>query len=253
MTCRICGKKVSVFESVVISNNITGGNMFSCHPSVLASDVSIDLFYCSDCQHMQFHNVLSEITYTNYGYTNSYKVSNYLTDIYDRQISSLVKKSRRGGLFVDIGCGAGYALEVAQKYFQNILGIEPSKQFSEVLSRKNIPLINDYFSKEILNEKGIKIDTFFSSQVFEHLDNPLSILQDIYDLCNENAVGIIEVPDGQLVWEKKDFWPLLNSEKRVLRPANYPDGPGRGWFRYNKDIRGQKYGCGCFWFKRKEI
>jgi calcineurin-like phosphoesterase len=37
------------------------------------------------------------------------------------------------------------------------------------------------------------------------------------------------------VWEKREFWPLLDKEERVLRPANYPrSNPGRGWVRLEK-------------------
>ncbi|MDR1970729.1 MAG: YmdB family metallophosphoesterase [Treponema sp.] len=47
--------------------------------------------------------------------------------------------------------------------------------------------------------------------------------------------GADVITTGNHVWENRDFWPLLESEKRVLRPANYPAGnPGRGWVRLEK-------------------
>ena len=53
--------------------------------------------------------------------------------------------------------------------------------------------------------------------------------------------GADVVTSGNHVWEKRDFWPLLDSEKRILRPANYSEGPGRGWIRLHKEIRGRGY------------
>jgi metallophosphoesterase (TIGR00282 family) len=53
--------------------------------------------------------------------------------------------------------------------------------------------------------------------------------------------GADVVSSGNHVWEKRDFWPLLDSEKRVLRPGNYADAPGRGCVRIFKEIRGKKY------------
>jgi metallophosphoesterase (TIGR00282 family) len=42
--------------------------------------------------------------------------------------------------------------------------------------------------------------------------------------------GADMVTSGNHVWEKRDFWPFLDSEERLLRPANYPGkSPGRGW------------------------
>jgi calcineurin-like phosphoesterase len=49
------------------------------------------------------------------------------------------------------------------------------------------------------------------------------------------AAGADVVTSGNHVWEKRDFWPVLETESRVLRPANYPAGtPGRGWTRVEK-------------------
>jgi metallophosphoesterase (TIGR00282 family) len=50
------------------------------------------------------------------------------------------------------------------------------------------------------------------------------------DLDRIFAAGADLVTSGNHVWEKRDFWQVLNSENRILRPANYPAGaPGRGW------------------------
>jgi metallophosphoesterase (TIGR00282 family) len=47
--------------------------------------------------------------------------------------------------------------------------------------------------------------------------------------------GADVVSSGNHIWEKREFWPLLDSETRLLRPANYPAGtPGRGWVRIEK-------------------
>jgi calcineurin-like phosphoesterase len=68
----------------------------------------------------------------------------------------------------------------------------------------------------------------------------------------ENAAGgfgITEVEEGRIlnagadlittgnhVWEKREFWPVLDQEERILRPANYPGkAPGRGWALVRKN------------------
>ncbi len=44
------------------------------------------------------------------------------------------------------------------------------------------------------------------------------------------AAGVDVISSGNHIWEKRDFWPSLESDDRVIRPANYPDpAPGRGW------------------------
>jgi metallophosphoesterase (TIGR00282 family) len=49
------------------------------------------------------------------------------------------------------------------------------------------------------------------------------------------AAGVDVVTSGNHVWEKREFWPILEQEPRVLRPANYPAGTvGRGWVKVEK-------------------
>jgi metallophosphoesterase (TIGR00282 family) len=49
------------------------------------------------------------------------------------------------------------------------------------------------------------------------------------------AAGADVVTSGNHIWEKREFWPVIEAESRVLRPANYPAGsPGRGWVRVKK-------------------
>jgi len=42
------------------------------------------------------------------------------------------------------------------------------------------------------------------------------------------AAGADVVTSGNHVWEKRDFWPILETEKNMLRPANYPAGSSTG-------------------------
>jgi len=49
------------------------------------------------------------------------------------------------------------------------------------------------------------------------------------------AAGADVVTSGNHVWEKREFWPVLENEKNMLRPANYPDAPGAGFARVEKN------------------
>jgi metallophosphoesterase (TIGR00282 family) len=43
------------------------------------------------------------------------------------------------------------------------------------------------------------------------------------------TAGVDAVTSGNHIWEKREFWPLLDSVPAMLRPANYPAGlPGKG-------------------------
>jgi len=40
--------------------------------------------------------------------------------------------------------------------------------------------------------------------------------------------GIDLMTTGNHVWDKREIYDYLNTEQRILRPANFPDAPGRG-------------------------
>jgi len=59
------------------------------------------------------------------------------------------------------------------------------------------------------------------------------------------AAGADAVTSGNHIWEKRGFWPILENEKNMLRPENYPVNagsvsPGSGFFSMEKN--------GVFWF-----
>jgi 2',3'-cyclic-nucleotide 2'-phosphodiesterase len=56
------------------------------------------------------------------------------------------------------------------------------------------------------------------------------------------AAGADAVTSGNHVWEKREFWKVLETEQNMLRPANYPSGSldstatsGAGFFRIEKE------------------
>jgi metallophosphoesterase (TIGR00282 family) len=62
------------------------------------------------------------------------------------------------------------------------------------------------------------------------------------------AAGADVVTSGNHIWEKREFWPVLDGDKPVLRPANYPAPgtvrspaviPGVGWISLEKEAGGE--------------
>jgi metallophosphoesterase (TIGR00282 family) len=56
------------------------------------------------------------------------------------------------------------------------------------------------------------------------------------DYSRLTAAGADVVTSGNHIWEKREFWSILESKKNMLRPANYPGGaPGTGFSLINKN------------------
>ena len=48
------------------------------------------------------------------------------------------------------------------------------------------------------------------------------------------AAGVDVITSGNHIWDKREIYPELERDERILRPVNYgPDVPGRGWGVYH--------------------
>tara|TARA_R100001377_G_scaffold83047_1_gene64042 strand:- start:888 stop:2051 length:1164 start_codon:yes stop_codon:yes gene_type:complete len=149
-------------------------------------------------QHLIIDNYQPPSYYDDYVMTASY--SKKMQSLQKSQMERLVgfHKEMCSSLesFVEIGCGDGSFLKYAQNYTNRVLGIEPSRIFSEEVSKLGFDVINGYVNSGTLLTTE-KFDAFVSRQVFEHLPDPLDVLTGIKKLLNPNAVGLIEVPNGK--------------------------------------------------------
>ena len=98
---------------------------------------------------------------------------------------------------------------------------------------------------DVVGEPGIEVlEKRLPSIIKEHAVDFVTVngenAADGFGLTDAALKRIIDagadvVTSGNHVWEKRDFWPALDSEERVLRPANYPpDAPGQGQVRIEK-------------------
>ena len=50
------------------------------------------------------------------------------------------------------------------------------------------------------------------------------------------ASGIDVITSGNHIWDKREIYEYLDTDRPVLRPINYPDqAPGRGWLVHHAD------------------
>lgn len=166
--------------------------------------VQIDLVYDSQIQHLKISNYQPPEYYEDYFMTATYSQS--MQALQESQASKLrILNTGTGGSFLEVGCGDGSFLKHAKKNFNQVVGIEPSKKFSEASKSLGFKVIDGYVSaSHLLTDE--KFDAFASRQVFEHLENPLDCILGIKQMLNPGAVGLIEVPNGYRALREKRFY-----------------------------------------------
>jgi len=110
-------------------------------------------------------------------------------------ILETIREKTRGKKLIDIGCGYGKFLEFCQTYGYEVFGLDPSPEAIDYTKALGINAINVDF-EDIKNKVNIKYDVAVMLNVFEHLRDPHTILNDIREnILKDNGLLIIKVPN----------------------------------------------------------
>ena len=213
MKCRICSSITNLYEAM--PNSAQKVSKLYRQP-IKAKGVELELFACPVCRHYQIQNFTSDDYYGDYIMTASH--SPKMQELQKRQIEKLAALTQNKASFIEIGCGDGHFLSQAQLFFNKVLGIEPSKSFYQICIKKGLRVINSYFTRDLVFK--YKFSAFASRQVFEHLDNPLDVLTSIYNICENNAVGLIEVPNAQKMITENRYFDLFTDHINYFTPSS---------------------------------
>jgi nucleoside-diphosphate-sugar epimerase/SAM-dependent methyltransferase len=192
--CRCCyGNKLErifSFGYLPLANNLLDSEKdnFERYP--------LELNYCPKCFNCQLSYVVDpNKLFKNYLYLSS--VSNTFKNHFVESANEYIKEfglTPERSFVLDIGSNDGVALiPFKEKNFNNLLGIEPAKNLSEISVKKGIPTLNAFFNKKILQHIKNNFDLILLSNVFAHSDQIEEIIETAFKLLKKKGVIIIEV------------------------------------------------------------
>lgn len=210
--CRICGNTNLI--SVV---NLGEQTLTGVFPKSLTEEITtgpLELVKCHGdeavCGLLQLHHSyqLDEMYGDNYGYRSGLNISmvNHLNDIVCKAVSFITLKEN--DLIIDIGSNDGTLLKQYQngeRYLR--VGIDPTSDKFKEFYPETIQNIPDFFSsklvKEKFNEKKAKIITSIS--MFYDLEEPISFVEQVYDVLDNDGIWIFEQSYMPLMIERNAY------------------------------------------------
>ncbi|MFC1587369.1 class I SAM-dependent methyltransferase [Planctomycetota bacterium] len=105
------------------------------------------------------------------------------------------------GLLLDVGCGTGEFLRLAQKDGWQVSGVEPAPNIVEILRGKfAVPVYQGFFEKvEIASES---IDCLTMWDVIEHLYDPGSALKKVSELLKPGGIFVFKTPNERSLFKR---------------------------------------------------
>ncbi len=106
----------------------------------------------------------------------------------------IIKRYKKNGKLLDIGCGWGYFLNLARKNGFKVEGIDISK-YAVNYARKHF---NIKIKNSSILETSYKKETFdvvTSWDFIEHIDNPQKFISIVFKILKENGIFCLETPN----------------------------------------------------------
>lgn len=223
MKCRVCQKEMDLIE--ILKGKEQNVTVLYKKP-FQGERTDVELYRCPFCTHMQIEYVVPSDYYDDYSLieepnfeSEHGRYSSYVLNYYDGKFKQLLSYANSSNKLLDIGCGVGILMEYEEKYFSSVLGIEPSKVQFNIAKKLGKNVINAYFTKE-LNLETNGYSAFVSTQVFEHVTVIREILEYAFELLENGGVGLVEVPNGQKMYQERCYYDVFPDHVNYYTPLS---------------------------------
>ncbi len=124
----------------------------------------------------------------------------------EKQFGSFVKKYRlKGKKVLELGCGRGEYLSIMKRQGVKAFGLEYSRPAVEYCRSFGLRVERGYLSTGSKSIKHSPFDAFYIMNFLEHFPDPKSSLESMRDNLRDGGIGLIEVPNFDMIVKKQLF------------------------------------------------
>jgi SAM-dependent methyltransferase len=202
--CRLCGN-VFFKEPLLRYENMPKAAQFLPDAESLKSDKGIDLVVCqcSGCGLAQLSN--ASVHY----YKEVVRASAFSEEMKDfrkKQFSSFIQKySLKGKKIIEIGCGHGEYLSIMRQYNPETYGLENSEEAVKHCLQNGLKASKGFIESGTDKLEDAPFDAFYILNFLEHLPDLNATLRGIYNNLTDNAMGLVEVPNFDMILRNNLF------------------------------------------------
>ena len=202
-SCRVCSK--AFFKEPLLQyNNMPKAAQNFPDFNELADEKGVDLIVCqcSACGLVQLSN--EPVDYYR-EVIRAAACSDIIKESKLKQFTDFVERfSLHGKKIIEFGCGHGEFLSLFNELNIDAYGIEYSESAVTNCQANGLKVSRGYIEDD-LKLKNTPFDAFLLLMFLEHMPDPNSALRGIYNNLSDGAVGIIEVPNFDMMLRNKLF------------------------------------------------
>jgi len=106
---------------------------------------------------------------------------------------------------IEIGCGRGEYISILQQLDTNAYGLEHLKDSVAAGIGSGLKILEGFVENSVYNIPHAPFDGFLLLNFLEHLPDPNMALRGIYRNLTEDGVGLVEVPNFDMIVRKRLF------------------------------------------------
>lgn len=228
MKCKICGSENT---DIIYNDLIRDGGLgqYTKKP--------IKIFQCKNCDVIWHDNEIADVKeyYETEEYRNELEGSSEEEKFYELHDKETLDKLNytgttifRNKVVADIGYGCGAFLDYISGVAREVVAVEPSLKYRNIMSRKGFSTYS--YADEAKKLYANKIDVITSFDVIEHVQSPESFIKDVYDLLTAGGKAIIGTPtdapvmrsllgkdyEKKLLFSTQHLWILSEKNHRII-------------------------------------
>lgn len=203
-TCRVCNQKL-LAEPLLRYENMPSVAQFLPDAASLDGDrgVCLEVCQCAGCGLVQLRG--EPVPYFREVIRAS-AVSQDMKDFRRKQFSQFVQRFALGGKkVVESGCGRGEFLDIMRECGADACGLEYGEVAAAECVRKGLRVDRAFVDGRTGALRDGPFDAFFILNFLEHLPDPNGMLRGIHRNLADGAVGLVEVPNFDMILRKKLF------------------------------------------------
>jgi SAM-dependent methyltransferase len=203
-SCRVCGGAL-FNEPLLAFNNMPKAAQHLPDATTVAADCGcdLDILQCSRCGLVQLHS--NPVPYWR-EVIRATAFSQEMGEFRKTQFKAFVDQyGLSGKKIVEIGCGKGEYLTLMQGAGATVYGTEFGEASMKHCTQAGMRVEHLFVEGPEVKLRDAPFDAFFILNFLEHLADPNSTLQGIHANLADHAIGLIEVPNFDMILEKKLF------------------------------------------------
>ena len=202
--CKVCKRELPL-KPIIEFENMPSVAQYFPDASSLKKDrgISLNVFQCEGCGLLQLTS--KAVPYYK-EVIRAAAISDEMIGFRKRQFEDFIEKyALKGKKIIEIGCGRGEYLQVMNQFPVDAYGLESSAESVKACAGAGLNAIQGFVNQDRYSLPTAPFDAFYMLSFFEHLPHPNTVLRGISNLLTADGVGLIEVPNFDMMLQKNLF------------------------------------------------